>query len=133
MTQKDAMEGGPDPLAPDKSLFEGDDGDARENSPQAIRNIAKELRTAYEAMLGKGGRPNGNINQLGTDNELGAAQIGQWPDALALADTVGSHNAGVKFAEVYQKFIDAYKNVIEAVELSAENLDRARRGNEGDA
>ncbi|MED7927439.1 hypothetical protein SMD20_24490 [Nonomuraea sp. LP-02] len=132
MTQKDAMEGGPDPLAVDKSLFDGD-GDTRENSPQAIRAVAQELRIAFDAMLGNGGRPNGNINQMSTGNELGAAQIGQWNDALALADTVGSNNAGAKFAEVYQKFIDAYQSVVEAVELSAENLDRARKGNEGDA
>ncbi|MFG1618842.1 hypothetical protein [Nonomuraea wenchangensis] len=132
MTQKDAMEGGPDPLAVDKHLFDGD-GDARENSPKAIRAVAQELRISFEAMLGNGGRPNGNINQMSTGNELGAAQIGQWNDALALAATVGSSNAGAKFAEVYQKFIDAYQSVVEAVELSAENLDRARKGNEGDA
>ncbi|MCK2221292.1 hypothetical protein MF672_046940 [Actinomadura sp. ATCC 31491] len=130
MTQKDAMEGGPDPLAVDGHLF---DGDARENSPQAIRAVAQELRIGYEAMLGHSERPNGNIDQLSKGGELSAAQIGQWNDALALAATVGSHNAGAKFAEVYQKFIDAYRDVVEAVETSAENLDRARRGNEGNA
>ncbi|MEW9546975.1 hypothetical protein [Nonomuraea sp. NPDC050783] len=130
MTQKDAMEGGPDPLSADAHLF---DGEARENSPQAIRAVAQELRAGLDAMLGNGERPNGNINQLSKGGELSAAQIGEWNDALALAATVGSSNAGAKFAEVYQKFIDAYKSVVEAVEASAENLDRARRENEGNA
>ncbi|HEX4814462.1 MAG TPA: hypothetical protein VFV66_17100 [Nonomuraea sp.] len=128
MTQKDAMDGGTDPLSPDGSLF-----DARENSPFSMRVIAQELRASLDAMLGQGERPNGNINQLSVGNELSAAQIGQWDDALALASAVGSSNAGRKFADVYQKFIEAYQDVVEAVEASADNHDRARRENEGDA
>ncbi|HLU70637.1 MAG TPA: hypothetical protein VKZ82_00530 [Nonomuraea sp.] len=117
----------------DSGLF-----DERENSPSDIRAIAEELRINLEAMLGNGGRPNGNVNQISTASEptdsdipLTTTHIGSWPDASALAETVGSHNAGKKFAEVYQKFIDAYTSVVEAVEASADNHDGARVANEG--
>ena len=129
MTSRDATDGGTDPLSVDPNLF----GDGRENSPVGIRAIAQELRINLDAMLGGGERPNGNVNQISTDGELSASQIGQWDDAQALASTVGSSNAGRKFAEVYQKFIEAYQSVVEAVEASADNHDRARRANEGDA
>ncbi|MFI7698233.1 hypothetical protein [Nonomuraea sp. NPDC049480] len=104
---------------------------ARENTPSGMRAVAEELRSAYEAMMGKGERPNGNINQIYTDNELSAAQIGKWSDADVLARAVGSSNAGQKFSEVYDKFIKAYEDVVKAVELSADNHDRARGANEG--
>ncbi|GAA4518912.1 MULTISPECIES: hypothetical protein [Nonomuraea] len=120
-------------LPVDPNLF-----DARENSPASMRVIAQELRASLEAMLGNGERPNGNVNQIATgdrpaDEEipLTTSQIGQWNDASALAATVGSQNAGQKFAEVYQKFIDAYRDVVEAVEASAANHDGARQANEG--
>jgi|SRR5690606_13243420 len=110
------------------------DGDERHNSPTSMRAIAEELRIALDAMLGKSERSNGNINQITTDADgLTTEHIGKWDDARALASTVGSDNAGVKFAEVYQKFIDAYESVVEAVEASADNHDAARRANEGGA
>ncbi|WP_188191148.1 hypothetical protein [Nonomuraea sp. SYSU D8015] len=106
--------------------------DARENSPSGMRLVAQELRGAFDAMMGRGERPNGNINQIDTGNELSATQIGRWSDAETLAKVVGSSNAGLKFAEVYDKFIKAYEDVVKAVELSADNHDRARRTNEGE-
>lgn len=130
MTQRDATDGGHEELPVDPGLF---DGEGRENSPSSIRAIAEELRSSLDAMLGGGERPNGNINQITTDCTFSAAQIGQWPDAVALATTVGSSNAGTKFAEVYQKFIEAYQSVVEAVEISADSHDRARGANEGEA
>ncbi|MEO3798935.1 hypothetical protein [Nonomuraea sp. B1E8] len=128
MTSRDATDGGSDPLAADPQLFEGG---ARENSPTGIRGVARELRISLDAMLGGGERPNGNINQISTGGEFSAAQIGQWDDALALASTVESKNAGRKFAEVYQRFIETYQSVVEAVEASADSHDRARQTNEG--
>lgn len=125
MTSKDATDGGQDPLWVDPNLF---DGGARENSPYAMRAIAGELRDNLDYLQGKGSQPNGDI-----EGGLSSAQIGQWNDAMALASTVGSHNAGAKFADVYRKFIDAYQKVVEAVEASADNHDRARRENEGNA
>ncbi|TMR96079.1 hypothetical protein [Nonomuraea basaltis] len=127
MTQKDAMDGGTDPLSVDHNLF-----DARENSPSSMRVVAQELRGSLDGLLGKGGQPNGDIAQI-SGCGLSGNQIGMWDDALALATTVGSSNAGVKFAEVYQNFVDAYQKVVEAVEASADSHDRARRENEGNA
>lgn len=134
MTQKDAMYGGADPLRVDPHLFDGG-GAARENSPSQMRAIATELRSSLDAMLGNGERPNGNVNQItpSAGGGLSTSHIGVWNDAAALASTVGSDNAGRKFAEVYQRFIDAYQKVVEAVEASADNHDRARRANEGGA
>ncbi|MDA0637163.1 hypothetical protein OUY22_27495 [Nonomuraea sp. MCN248] len=126
MAQNGNDGGGGTHLRPDPGLF-----DERYNSPAALRTIATELRTSLDAMLGKGGRPNGNIDQISTGNGLSVADIGQWDDARSLASTIGSSNAGAKFAEVYQKFIEAYESVVEAVETSADNHDRARRANEG--
>lgn len=136
MTQKDALYGEPDPLWVDPTLFDGGGGgSAREHSPAQMRAIATELRVGLDAMLGRGTRPDGNIHQLTPSDGYGlsTAQIGVWNDAAALASTVGSDNAGRKFAEVYQRFIDAYQKVVEAVEVSAANHDKARRANEGDA
>ncbi|MGW0801880.1 hypothetical protein [Nonomuraea sp. NPDC002799] len=131
MTHKDAMDGGYDPLRIDPHLF--DDGTGRENSPSQMRAIATELRINLDAMLGHSERPNGNVKQISTEGGLTAAQIGQWNDALALASTVGSHNAGKKFADVYTKFIEAYQSVVEAIEASAANHDKSRRASEGEA
>ncbi|MEO3873650.1 hypothetical protein ABGB18_32980 [Nonomuraea sp. B12E4] len=118
----------PDPLQVNPYLF---DDDGREHSPSTMRAIAVEMRSGLDAMLGRGERPNGNINQISTGSELSTAQIGQWSDAQALALTIGSSNAGRKFADVYQRFIEAFESVVEAIEANADNHDRARRENEG--
>ncbi|SDH82056.1 hypothetical protein [Nonomuraea jiangxiensis] len=103
--------------------------DARENSPSSMRAIANELRSSLNGMLGDGRRPNSDeITGCG----LSGSQIGQWDDAVRFSSQVGSSNAGRKFAEVYGRFVQAYQEVCEAIEASADNLDRARRANEGD-
>jgi hypothetical protein len=107
----------------DQNLF-----DARENSPASMRVIAEELRSQLDGLLGGGGKPNSDaISGCG----LSGAEIGTWNDAMIFAGTVGSSAAGTKFAEVYTKFVNAYKDVVEAIETSADNHDRARRTNEG--
>ncbi|MEV0617183.1 hypothetical protein AB0I81_27945 [Nonomuraea sp. NPDC050404] len=106
---------------------------ARENSPSGMRAVAEELRASHGAMTGKGERPNGNVNQIYTGNEVSTAQIGTWPDAAALAAAVGSNNAGAQLAMVYNQFITAYQDVVKAVEASADSHDKARRTNEGGA
>ncbi|MEV5889882.1 hypothetical protein [Nonomuraea fuscirosea] len=107
--------------------------DARENSPSSMRVIAEELRSTFDALMGKSERPNGNVNQIYKGGELSRAEFGQWNDATRLAALLGSDNAGRKFVEVYEKFIEAFEKVADAVEASAANHDKARRENEGEA
>ncbi|NRQ39078.1 hypothetical protein HII36_45740 [Nonomuraea sp. NN258] len=129
MTSRDAIDGGADPLRVDTELF--DEGPERYHSPTSIKAIATELRITLDALEGKGTRLGGNVNAIMDGNQLSSAQIGAWDDAVALSASVGSANAGRKFVEVYQKFIDAYRDVVEAVEASAASHAEAAKANEG--
>ncbi|MBT2224520.1 hypothetical protein [Nonomuraea sp. NEAU-A123] len=132
MTQKDAMEGGQDPLYVDPDLF--DAGAGREHSPTAMRAIADELKSYLGGMQGPGsaeGYTSGSVNGILDHCQLSEAQIGTWHDASAFSSTVGSNSGGKKFAQVYKEFIDAYKDVIAAVEASAANHSAGDQANEG--
>ncbi|TMR05731.1 hypothetical protein ETD86_52970 [Nonomuraea turkmeniaca] len=109
--------------------------DERYNSPKAIRTIAEEMRANLDALLVESERERLDLtlNQLSSGSDLTTEHLGTWSDAQTFARTVGSENAGAKFGEVYRKFISAYQKVVEAVEISADNHDRARRENEGNA
>ncbi|MFD1542264.1 hypothetical protein [Nonomuraea guangzhouensis] len=132
MTQKDAMEGDQDPLYIDPDLF--DSGPGREHSPTQMRAIAEELKSYLGGMTGPGsaeGYTNGSVNGILDHCQLSEAQIGTWHDASAFSRTVGANSGGKKFAQVYQEFIDAYKDVIAAVEASAANHSAGDKANEG--
>jgi hypothetical protein len=131
MTQKDAMEG-QDPLHVDPELF--DSGSGREHSPSTMRSIAEELKSYLGGMTGPGsdeGYTSGSVNGILDHCQLSEAQIGTWHDASAFSRTVGSNSGGKKFAQVYNEFIDAYKQVIAAVEASAKNHKDGDEANEG--
>lgn len=135
MTSKDAMEGGPDPLAVDAGLFEPDEGQVRDHTPSSMRTIAKELRDSLDALVGpgstSGGKGTGSVNGLLDRCRLSPADIGQWEDAAAFAQTVGESSAGRKFVEVYREFVEAYQAVADAIEASAANHAEADRATEG--
>ncbi|NUW40962.1 hypothetical protein [Nonomuraea rhodomycinica] len=132
MTQKDAMDGGTDPLYVDPDLFDG--GGAREHSPSAMRKIAEELRTAISALEGSGsaeGYTTGSVNAILDHCQLTEAQIGTWHDASAFASTVGKNSGAQKFADVYKQYIQALKDVATAIEANAANHGAADVATEG--
>ncbi|MEV0196943.1 hypothetical protein [Nonomuraea sp. NPDC050691] len=132
MTQKDAMDGGTDPLYVDPDLFDG--GGAREHSPSTMRKIAQELRTAVSALEGTGsagGQATGSVKALHDHCQLTEAQIGTWHDASAFASTVGKNSGAQKFADVYAAYIQALKDVIDAIEANAANHAAADVASEG--
>ncbi|MEV0148079.1 MULTISPECIES: hypothetical protein [unclassified Nonomuraea] len=131
MTQKDAMDGGTDPLYVDPDLF---DGGEREHSPSTMRTIAQELRTAVSALEGPGsaeGYTTGSVKAIFDHCQLTEAQIGTWHDASAFAQTVGKSSGAQKFADVYSQYIQALKDIIAAIEANAANHAAADVATEG--
>jgi hypothetical protein len=124
MTSRDVMEAG-DSLHPDPN-WPGLDGslDVSEFDPTTMRSIANHMRTCIPGMDGPG-TPEGSLASIRDHCQLTEAQLGQWNTARAFSQTVGAPSGGKKFEKVYQEFVEAYKNVIAAIEASADNLDKA--------
>ncbi|WP_162794996.1 hypothetical protein [Nonomuraea lactucae] len=131
MTQKDAMEGGPDPLHIDPDWPGLDGGVPLQYSVGKMRAIARELASAFTGSDGTAQGLDQHKERLKDECQLSEAQIGQWQDARAFTKTVGANSAGAKFSQAYTDFVDAFDKVIKAIEANADVYARTNQKNEG--
>ncbi|MEV0591865.1 hypothetical protein [Nonomuraea cavernae] len=123
MTQKDAIEGGEDPLVLDPKWPGLDGGEPVQYSVSQMRAVAREL-AAVKGLDKQAG-------QLQSDTQLSEAQVGQWNDAQAFTKTIGENSAGTKFLQAYTDFINAYDRVVMAIEANADVYAGTNIKNEG--
>ncbi|WP_326825239.1 hypothetical protein [Streptosporangium sp. NBC_01756] len=139
MTSKDAMEsGGAEPL-PIDPRWPGLDGGApvSEFDPAKMRTLAGELEEYIGSMKGPAyseGYTTGSKEGLQGDRLLTEAELGAWPAASALVQTVGSssgENGGRALGIVYNLFITRLEEVVKAIHANADEYGKAAHANNG--
>jgi hypothetical protein len=115
-----------DPLFINPHLTATFESDGRVHSPSTMRAIAGVLTEHLETM-----EQPGVAGPALTAVQLDAAQFGAWVDATIFGATAGKDSAGQKLGQVRSEFVQAYKDVIAAIQASAGNHAEADTRNEG--
>ncbi|MFJ2030181.1 hypothetical protein [Streptosporangium sp. NPDC087985] len=139
MTRKDALEAGEAEPLPVDPRWPGLDGGAAvsEFDPVKMRTLAGELEEYIGAMKGPAyseGYTTGSKEGLQGDSLLTEAEIGAWPAASALVQTVGAsdgENGGRALGVVYNLFVTRLEEVIKAIRANADEYSRAAHANNG--
>ncbi|GAA4233952.1 hypothetical protein FHR32_001440 [Streptosporangium album] len=139
MTSKDAMESGEAEPLPVDPRWPGLDGGAAVSqfSPTRMRALASELEEYIGAMKGPAyweGYTTGSKEGLQGDSLLTEAELGAWPAASALVQTVGAsdgENGGRALGIVYDLFATRLEEVVKAIRLSADEYGGAEHANDG--
>lgn len=118
-----------DPLYIAPETAEKFKGDGRVHSPSAMRSLAQTLGEHLTAM--QGAPSSGSVDNFKGEVQVATNQFGEWNDAKVFGSVAGKDSAGTKFEKAYTDFVNAYKNVVAAVEASAGNHKGADDANEG--